>query len=184
MKIPDNSKKVYEGFMFEVYQWEQKMFDGSYQTFEIIKRTPSTDVIAIVSDKIMVLMQEQPTKPLYPSLPGGRVEKGLSPLENAKKEMLEETGFEASKWEILDEWFGHSKIFFHETVFIAKDCKKVAEQKLDAGEKIEVTFMSFDNFLNLCRNPKFIAPLGLKFLMYEALINKDKKQELKKRLFS
>ncbi len=183
MKIPKEAKKVFSGIMFDVYQWKQKMYDGSYQTFEMIARAPSTDVIAIVDDKIIVLMQEQPTKPLFPSLPGGRVEGGDKPLETAKREMLEETGYEAKEWKLLAEWFGVSKLYFHESVFVAKNCKKVVQQKLDAGEKIKITFMSFNDFLKLCRNERFTAPLGLKFMMYEALVDPKKREELEKRIF-
>ena len=183
MKIPKNAKRVFKGIMFNVYQWKQKMFDGSKKTFEMISRAPSTDVIAITNNKILVLMQEQPTKPLFPSLPGGKIEKRHSHLETAKRELMEETGYEAKKWKLLGEWFGASKLFYHESVFIAKNCKKVREQKLDSGEKIKVTFVSFDNFLKLCRNPRFTAPIGLKFLMYEALVDKKKKEELKKSIF-
>ena len=143
MKIPKNAKRVFHGVMFDVYQWEQAMFDGSKQTFEMMARAPSTDVIAVVDNKIIVLMQEQPTKPLFPSLPGGRVESGSAPLETAKREMSEETGYEAKQWKLLGEWFGASKLYFHESVFIAKNCKKVAGQKLDAGEKIKITFMDY-----------------------------------------
>jgi len=131
MKIPENAKKVFDGIMFDIYQWEQEMFDGTKQTFEMLERSPSTDVISVVDDKIMVLIQEQPTKPLFPSLAGGRVEKGSTLLETAKREMLEETGYEAQEWKLLGEWFGASKLYFHESVFIAKNCKKVAEQELD-----------------------------------------------------
>jgi len=184
LKIPENAKKMFSGILFDIYQWDQEMFDGSTAPFEMVSRTPSTDVIAIVGDKIMILKQEQPTKPLFPSLPGGRVEKGDMPLETAKRELLEETGYESSKWGLLGEWFGVSKLYFHESVFIAKDCKKVAEQNLDSGEKIEVTFVDFDDFLQLCRNEQFTAPIGLKFLMYEALVDETKKRELRDKLFS
>ena len=32
--IPENAKKVFTGQVFDVYQWEQEMFDGSKATFE------------------------------------------------------------------------------------------------------------------------------------------------------
>jgi len=37
--------------------------------------------------------------------------------------------------------------------------------------------MDFEDFLQLCRNERFTAPLGLKFMMYEALVDSKKKKE-------
>ncbi len=183
MKIPKSAQKVFEGVLFNVYHWQQKMFDGTTQTFEMISRKPSVDVIATVGNNILLLQQEQPTKPLFPSLPGGMLEEEESHKIAAKRELLEETGYSSSKLKLLFEWEGKSKEFFHECTFVARECKKVQEQHLDGGEKIRVTLVSFDDFLQSCRNPLFTAPLGLKFIMYEALLDEKKKEELRKMIY-
>ena len=41
MVIPHNAKKVFNGILFDVYQWKQKMFDNSIKTFEMLKRKSS-----------------------------------------------------------------------------------------------------------------------------------------------
>jgi len=183
MKIPKDSKKVFEGVLFDVHHWEQEMYDGSHQTFEMLYRKPSVDVIAVVDGKILVLEQEQPGKPLFPSLPGGRVEKGEGVFNSAERELLEETGYKAGKIIKLEEFFGYPKLVFPETMFVARDCEKIAEQKLDAGEKIKIKFANFDEFLQLCRDSHFTAPIGFKFVMYEALLDKNKYQELKNKIY-
>ena len=112
MEFPNNSKLVFKGVLFDIYQWKQKMYDGSFETFERIFRKPSVNIIATVDKKIMVLVQEQPTKPLFLSLPGGRNENRETVLKTAKRELLEETGYKASKIIIFKEFFGYSKIIF------------------------------------------------------------------------
>lgn len=35
MKIPSTAKRVFKGIIFDVYRWEQEMFDETTSTFEI-----------------------------------------------------------------------------------------------------------------------------------------------------
>lgn len=183
MKIPSHAKEVFQGIWFDVYHWQQEMYDGSSQTFEMVKRKPSVGVIAVIKDKILVLEQEQPLKPKYFALPGGRVEPGQSHLQAAEEELLQETGYKSSEIKLLHESFGGTKMYSHQSVFLAKKCKKNTEQNLDAGEKIKVRFIDFDKFLQLCREESFAVPLGFRFLMYEALIDGQKRSKLKSDIF-
>ena len=58
--IPKNAKKVFGGVIFEVWQWKQKMFDGSYAVFEKLKRPDTVNVVPVIGNKIMILIQRQP----------------------------------------------------------------------------------------------------------------------------
>ena len=183
MKIPAHSKRVFQGVLFDIYQWEQKMYDGSQQTFEMAKRKPSVGVIAVVENKILILEQEQPLKQPYPALPGGGVEVGQDHLQAAEEELLQETGYKAVEIKLLTESFGGTKMYSHQSVFVGKNCQKVAEQKLDPGEKIIIKFIGFNDFLQLCRQESFAVPLGFRFMMYEALVDSEKKERLEKEIF-
>lgn len=113
-------------------------------------------------------------------MPGGRNETGESPEQSAKRELLEETGYQCINWEVFREYTGiSSRIYFPETVFLAKNPEKITEPHLDGGEKIRLQWVSFDDFLALCRNPRFSIPLELKFEMYEALLDSIKYEALK-----
>lgn len=183
MKINKKAKKVFEGIIFNVYHYQQKMFDGSYETFERLERIPTVDILPLVGDKIIVIDQEQPGTDIYPSMVAGRIEKGEEILVAAERELLEETGHKASSFKIINEYLGSSKIYYHEYLVVAHNCQKVAEQSLDVGEKITMKLVDFDEFLNMCRDRRFAASLDLKFEMYEALLDKKKKEELRKKIF-
>ena len=59
--IPDNASCVFRGVLFDVYQWQQKMFDGSHGTFEMLRRPDTIAVVAIDDDgKIIACHEEQP----------------------------------------------------------------------------------------------------------------------------
>lgn len=154
--IPKSARRVFKGKIFDAYQWEQKMFDGSYITYEGLKRQDTVNIFPVGNDgKIMLGEQEQPgVKPFIGGF-GGKMEGGESSLEAAQRELLEETGFKAHKWKL---WFSSQpvgKIDWAIYSFIAKDLAKVSEPKLEAGEKIRLKFVNFGEFIKLTAEEYF-----------------------------
>ncbi len=149
-KIPDHATRVYEGIFLEVWHWDQIMFDGSVKTFEAIRRKSSTEVIATNGDTVYFAEQEQPGRPAFKSLFGGQIEPGEEPLASAKRELLEESGMESNDWVLLStEQFPWSKLEWETHIYVARNVTVVAEQKLDAGEKVSIQSGSIDEFLQL-----------------------------------
>lgn len=155
MKIPKVAKKVFKGKIFDVYQWQQKVYDGTYETFEMLKRVNTIEVIAIANGKVCISHQSQPTKPDFYSLFGGRAEEGESPLETAKRELKEESGMESDNWQLYTSYMPLHKIDWTIYTYIAKDCKKVEEVKPDPGEKLETLELSFDKFIEFVLSDKY-----------------------------
>ncbi len=155
-KLPKNAKKVFEGILFDIYQWKQEMFDGSYQIFEKIVRMPSSQLIVITKEeKLILLNEEQPSIGKFTGLVGGHVEKNETPIQNAKKELLEETGMKTDNiklWKITN--LG-SKIEWESHYFIAKNCEKIQDPTPEVGEKIEVREFNFDNFIKETQKENF-----------------------------
>ena len=136
-------------------------------------------VLPITSDgKIIIALQEQPNKPPFIGSIGGRVDEGEDILEAAKRELLEETGYEAKDWMLFDAVQPVGKIEWAIYTFIAKGCNKIAEQNLDGAEKVELKFVSFDEFINLIVNDdKFGDEFRVKIL--EAKLDPKKMEELR-----
>lgn len=155
MKIPAEAQKVFTGVIFDVYQWPQKMFDGSEETFEMLKRANTIEVIAIKDGKICLSHQSQPNKADFYSLFGGRAEKGEVPLVTAKRELLEESGLSSENWQLLKTYQPFHKIDWEIYTFIAKDCQKIAEPKLDPGEQIEMMECNFEEFVEVVLSDKY-----------------------------
>ena len=155
-KIPLNAECVFKGEIFDVYQWEQELFDGSSATFECLKRPDTIVIIPIIDGKVCYAHQEQPNKPPFISLFGGRAEDGELPLETAKRELLEETGFESDEWFQFRKYNSYSKLDWNIYFFVAKNCHKVQEQSLDSGEKIEIKKTDLDTFFSeVVGDPRF-----------------------------
>lgn len=153
--IPKTARKVFSGVLFEVYQWQQQMFDGPTATFEALKRPDVVNVLPVVNGKILLTEQNQPgTKPFIGAA-GGRIDPGETPLQAAKRELREETGYEANKWLLWDAINPFAKIDCALYTFIAKDCRKVGGLKLDSGEKIRLRAVTFEEFVRLAADKDY-----------------------------
>lgn len=155
-KIPDNATMVFKGVLHDIYHWDQEMFDGSFQTFEAIRRRAGVTVVAVVDNTIIINDEEQPRSDTFLTLPGGNSET-TDLMSDAKRELLEESGYVSDDWK---EWLvvditKYHKLDWNNHFFIAKNAKKIADQTLDAGEKIITKLMTFDEFLELRNNPRF-----------------------------
>jgi len=154
--IPDDAKKVFKGVMFDVYQWEQELFDGTKTTFEKLKRPDTVVVFAVLPDgKILLTEQEQPGKDSFIGATGGRVDEGEDILTAAKRELLEESGYEASEFVLWDAQHPTSKIDWVVYTFVAKGLKKVSDIHLDAGEKIKLKSVTLDELIEIGITERF-----------------------------
>lgn len=183
MPLPKSAKRVFKGTLFDVYQWRQKMFDGSYKIFESIKRQDAVVVLATVKNKIVVLKQKQPNTGWYLSEPGGRMDKaGESPKNAALRELLEETGLKPKKLILWKKSNPGHKVMFTLYIFIARDCKQAAKASPDNGEIIQTKLVSFEDFLKLSDNPNYVYGDLLPHML-RARISKSAKSKFKKLIF-
>ncbi len=147
--IPPHAKRVFQGVIFDVHQWQQQMYDGSYATFEGLKRPDTVSVIPITNQgKIILSEQEQPGETPFIGAIGGRVDPGEDPHTCAVRELEEEAGFKNPQ---LTFWFAIQlapKIDFAAYTFFARNWEDSGQTKLDAGEKIKLIEISFEEFIN------------------------------------
>lgn len=153
--LPKDAKKVFDGEIFEVYQWQQEMFDGSQATFEMLKRPDTVKVIAIKQDKLIVCEEQQPHTEVFFDVPSGRHDNPAeTELDAAKRELLEETGMTFTNWKLIAAEQPYGKMEWFVYTFLATDFIEQIEQKLDAGEKITVLEKTLEEVLELADHPK------------------------------
>lgn len=133
------SEKIYDGKMVSLRIDTVEMEGARYSKREIVTHAPAVCIVA-ENEEGEIFFIEQFRKPIEKKiyeLPAGIIEIGEEPVDAARREFMEETGWEANKMEYLTEFytspgFTNEKIF----LFYAKDFKKVG-QNLDEDENIE-----------------------------------------------
>src|SRR3989339_528828 len=89
---------------------------------------------SLMEGRIILTKQEQPGKEPFIGTTGGRVDEGEDILSAAKRELLEESGYEAEEFILWDAQHPTSKIDWVVYTFIAKGLRKIDEAHLDSGE--------------------------------------------------
>jgi len=177
--MPPDTKKVFEGDIFSVWQWPQELFDGSRKTFERITRSDVTHAVGVLPNgKILLTEDAQPHRQTVLTPPGGMVEEGETPEEAVRREFLEETGYEIKE---LVPWHHYQpasdKIGYTCHAFVACKIEKKGAPTPEAGEKIKVLQFSWDEFLQLGSNPK-MRDLVIRIILLEAQLDKQKRDQL------
>lgn len=178
--IPENAKRVFKGVLFDTYQWEQEMFDGSKAIFEKVKRPDTVVIFPVLPDgRIVLTQQEQPGKEPFIGATGGRVDEGEDILVAAKRELLEESGYEADSFVLWDSQHPTSKIDGVVYTFIAKGLRKVSDLHLDAGEKIKLLTVTLDELIDLATTKhESFSEKEVIIKFFEAKLDSSKMKEL------
>lgn len=178
--IPDHAERVFKGVLFDVYQWEQELYNGTKTVFEKLKRADTVVVFPVLPDgKILLTEQEQPGKEPFIAATGGRVDEGEDILDAAKRELREESGYEASELVLWKTYQPASKIDWVIYIFVAKGLRKVGDMDLDGGEKITLKPVTFEEFLDIGLSERF-SETEIVTDLYEAKFIPEKREELRK----
>lgn len=177
--IPKDAKKVFTGVLFDVYQWEQELYDGSTTTFEKLRRRDSVVMVPVLPNGNFLIEEDtQPGRKAVLTFPGGQAEDGEEPLEAGLREMLEETGYTSDDIVLWKAVQPASKIEWASFIYVARNVRKVAEPHDQAGEKIVVREVSFDELFDVVVDPRFAiweVRLDIALAKYE----KERREQLK-----
>lgn len=135
-----SSRAAYRGGLLQVNEDEVELPGGGRARREYVVH-PGAALILPLFDDGSVLLERQYRYPAgnhFYELPAGKFDPGEQPLETARRELLEETGYAAAEWRALGRVFpciGYSNEVIE--FFMARKLEYRGAQQLDEGEFLE-----------------------------------------------
>jgi len=153
-----SSKELLKTQLFTIV--EEVAHDPSgFEIKRSIVRHPGSAVMMAVGENERVLLVQQFRLPAEASLwelPAGRLDPGESPLGAAKRELREETGYEARKWsELVSFWASPGYVQEKMTIFLAEDLTEGKQQPME-DERIEIRWFENDELAQMIRRGEIV----------------------------
>ncbi|MDH5811179.1 MAG: NUDIX hydrolase [Candidatus Methanomethylicaceae archaeon] len=147
------SELAFSGKLIKVRVDEVVLPNGRVAQREIVVHRGAVAIIGLEGDKIIMERQyRHAAGKMMWEIPAGTLEDGETPLECAKRELLEETGYVAEKMEEFIHFYvavGYSTEIIH--VFLATGLKR-AEPTPEEDETIKTKMVPFDEVLRMIRD--------------------------------
>jgi ADP-ribose pyrophosphatase len=180
-----SSEVVYTGPLFKVQQDKIIEPGGFHNERDVIRHNGSVVILAVDNAKknkkdpwvVMERQYRHAANQYLWELPAGKLEPGEDPLEGAKRELAEETGYRAKKWKPLVEYYA-SPGFLGESmkVFLAEGLVAgVAAPEED--EKIELRLVKLSEVVEMIEKGAILDGKTLcSVLLYDRVRRKKKKK--------
>jgi ADP-ribose pyrophosphatase len=153
-----SSKEVYKCSLFKVT--EDHATDGKgYEIRRSIVRHAGSAVMMALDKKKRILLVRQYRLPAGMEmweLPAGRLDPGEEPLQAARRELIEETGYRAGKWRKLATFYASPGYVAEKmTIFLATKLTEGKAQPMD-DERIETRWFTSKEIKRMLKSGKII----------------------------
>jgi ADP-ribose pyrophosphatase len=170
----NDQREIYAGRVVTLRLRSFLQPDGTTRLREIVEHAPGAAVVAVDAD-VQVVLVRQPRPAVNADvleLPAGLVDPGEEPVDCARRELQEETGYVAGRLEALVSFYtspGFTTELIH--IFVATDLRKGTAQH-DDEEEIEVVRLPLDAAIDRIMHAEISdAKTVAGLLAYKALLS-------------
>ena len=167
-----DSTPIFQGRIIKVRVDRVSLPDGRESTREVVEHAPAVAIVAMDEHNELILVSQyrKPAEQLMLEIPAGIMEAGESPLEAAKRELAEETGYRGSRWKKISSFYtspGFSDEKIH--LFFASQLTS-GQTQFDEDEFIELQRVSLPQALEWITEGKIVDAKTIIGIQAAALI--------------
>jgi ADP-ribose pyrophosphatase len=147
--MADQFETLFDTPRFQVVKQTLTRPDGRTASVSYVVHPGSVAILPLVDDDHLCLIRSRrlTVGQTLIEVPAGTREPGESPLETARRELAEETGYRAAKWEELVQFYASPGILSERMhVYVARDLTP-GDPRREANEEIENLVLSWDDAL-------------------------------------
>jgi len=142
---------IYNGKIFDVVLEKVSLPNGAIKNREVVRHPGAAAMVPLLDDGKVVLIKQyrHAVGEFLWEIPAGTLEPPEEPVECARRELVEETGYEASSFDKLAEILpapGYTDEHIH--IFLATGLRSV-KQKLEDDEVLGIQPTPFDTALEM-----------------------------------
>lgn len=147
-----------------------EMPDGRLVPAYFVVELPVTVCAMAITEEGKVVLVKQyrhPVNEVLTEIPGGFADAGENPEHAIARELLEETGYRFTQIELVGKVAANPGVLTGYTqLFLAIGGKKVAAQRLDANEQIDILLLPVEEVRAMLHRNEFAQALHVSCLMY------------------
>ena len=146
-----STDKIYNGKILTVRKDVVKLPNGKNADREIIEHNGGVCILPLLDDNTVIMVEQyrHPYNGVLLEIPAGKLEPGEDPSECGRRELIEETGYTAERFEFLGKLYP-TPAYCTEVIhmYLARDLRE-GENSLDEDEFLDVVKMPFDRVVNM-----------------------------------
>ncbi len=146
-----SSKHLFRGRIVSVREDHLEFREGNRKMWwEVVEHPGAAAILAREGDQIILLRQyRHPVRQILWEIPAGKLEAGEKPLDCARRELAEETGFRGKNWRLLASFYP-SPGFCDELIYLYEATGlEAAPAEPDEHEQLEVVRLTLSTALNM-----------------------------------
>jgi ADP-ribose pyrophosphatase len=147
--MSDKTKTLLETRRFRVVEQTVTRPDGRTASCQFVENPGAVAILPLVDDRHICLIRNRrlTVRQTLVEVPAGTCEPNETPLETARRELAEETGYRAACWEPLAEFFPSPGVLSERMHLFVASQLTPGEPQREANEEIENLVLSWDEAL-------------------------------------